>query len=514
MKSFIKALTSIFLGLIFTFIVFEIALFAFGKLERVARKLQNNSSRNNEFVILALGESTTVPMHNLKMQDYSWPAYLEKILKKENLNKRIKVINEGKESVNSDRIISDLEKNIKEYNPDLVISMMGINDFFGGIVYETEAGIKANSPLSKSRVYKLIKFLIANIKEKNELKAKEKLDCDGERACLDLAFQQKYGGYFETELAIKFLNKALEYNPNSTEAMIELGFRYMYIYTEDKNRKEQNEETIIQSIEYFEKAMKLDPTSSFANTGLINALEQSINLTSDDILLKTTKVKENIEKHKINSTDLFLALAICARCHGEEQPGFFKNKNQIFYLEKALEIEPNHTLSLLNLARYHIQYSEFDEAEKFYLKVLKQNMKDQIHGSALVELANLYLGTNREELANEIFKKAMNINGMYASNYQKLYQTLNDKNIQLIAAQYPMRSTEPLELLFKDSEDVLIVDNELLFKDLVREEGYDSIFVDRFAGDFGHCSERGNLLLAENIASVILENWEEINVEN
>jgi len=130
-KHIFKNLASIVFGIVFTFIFFEIILFAFGKLERIARKLQNSSSRNDEFVILALGESTTAPVYNFDMQDYSWPTYLEKILNKKYPNRKFKVINEGVNSITSDRIISDLEKNIKEYNPDLVISMMGINDFFG-----------------------------------------------------------------------------------------------------------------------------------------------------------------------------------------------------------------------------------------------------------------------------------------------------------------------------------------------------------------------------------------------
>jgi hypothetical protein len=64
--------------------------------------------------------------------------------------------------------------------------------------------------------------------------------------------------------------------------------------------------------------------------------------------------------------------------------------------------------------------------------------------------------------------------------------------------------------MFNNSE-ALVVSNELNFKKAVEKEGYDQIFVDRFAGDFGHCSQKGNLLLAENIKSVILENWEELS---
>jgi hypothetical protein len=132
---------------------------------------------------------------------------------------------------------------------------------------------------------------------------------------------------------------------------------------------------------------------------------------------------------------------------------------------------------------------------------------------ALIELANLYLKTDRQTLAEETFKKAIDIGGIYVKNYQKLYEILQSNNIKLIAVGYPMRSTQPLELMFSDSE-VLVVSNELNFKKAVEKEGYDQIFVDRFAGDFGHCSEKGNLLLAENVKLAILENWEKISGEN
>ena len=513
-KHIAKFLITVLFGFIFTLIFFEISLFVSGKLGKILQKTQNNFSKTDEFVILALGESTTTPMFNLKMQDYSWPSYLENLLNEEDLGKKIKVINEGKEGINSYKILRDLEKNIDKYDPDLVISIMGINDFFEEIAYETAAGIVTDSLLSKSRTYKLIKFLISNIKEKNELKTKEILDCDSEQSCIDLVIQQKSDNYSETKLAIKFLEKALKYNSDNALTLTDLGYRYMFVYTEDTYRREQEEKTIKQAIEYFKKAIEKDPTNPIANAGLIKSLEISVDSTSEIILVNTKWVKENIKKYKIKNADLFLALANCPKCHKEEITVFSKDKNRIFYLNKALETDPQNPYVLFELARYYTQNENFEEAIKFYLRVLEADMRNQIHTSSLIELATAYLETNQKELANEILKQAMDVGGMYAKNYQQLYKILKSKDIKLIAAQYPMRSSESLELIFKDKNDVLLVDNELIFKNAVKEKGYDQIFVDRFAGDFGHCSEEGNLLLAKNISSVILDNWKEISGEN
>ena len=46
-----------------------------------------------------------------------------------------------------------------------------------------------------------------------------------------------------------------------------------------------------------------------------------------------------------------------------------------------------------------------------------------------------------------------------------------------------------------------------IFKDALRKASYREYFNDMFAGDFGHCTPKGNRLLAENIAKVILKEY-------
>jgi hypothetical protein len=45
----------------------------------------------------------------------------------------------------------------------------------------------------------------------------------------------------------------------------------------------------------------------------------------------------------------------------------------------------------------------------------------------------------------------------------------------------------------------------LVFRDAVRKDSYNEYFRDAIGGDFGHCTDKGNRLLAENIASTILK---------
>jgi hypothetical protein len=90
-------------------------------------------------------------------------------------------------------------------------------------------------------------------------------------------------------------------------------------------------------------------------------------------------------------------------------------------------------------------------------------------------------------------------------NYQKTKEILDKKGIRLVCVQYPMRNIEALKQLFAGQEEIIFVDNEQVFKEALKEVSYKEYFTDIIGGDFGHCTPKGNRLLAENIANVILK---------
>jgi len=91
--------------------------------------LQESGNRlsNDEIRILALGESTTA---NLFDGESSWPDELETILNN-NSDRRFNVINKGLAGAKTAFIVSELDRNLDRYKPDIVITMMGINDIQG-----------------------------------------------------------------------------------------------------------------------------------------------------------------------------------------------------------------------------------------------------------------------------------------------------------------------------------------------------------------------------------------------
>ena len=51
--------------------------------------------------------------------------------------------------------------------------------------------------------------------------------------------------------------------------------------------------------------------------------------------------------------------------------------------------------------------------------------------------------------------------------------------------------------------NLIFIDNESVCKDVLRKHGYNEYFNDQCAGDFGHCTDKGNLLLSMNIINHI-----------
>ena len=90
-------------------------------------------------------------------------------------------------------------------------------------------------------------------------------------------------------------------------------------------------------------------------------------------------------------------------------------------------------------------------------------------------------------------------------NYRYIKRMVAGRGVKMVCMQYPMRSLEPLKHILDTLEDVRFVDNERSFTQVIAQESYDAYFIDRFAGDFGHATRKGNRLLAENVARVVLQ---------
>ena len=88
-------------------------------------------------------------------------------------------------------------------------------------------------------------------------------------------------------------------------------------------------------------------------------------------------------------------------------------------------------------------------------------------------------------------------------NMESMARTLRSRGIRLVAMQYPRRPAAPLSELLRGLQDVVVVSNQAAFEGALEGGRYEDYFMDRFAGDFGHCTPKGNRLLAENLARTL-----------
>jgi len=115
--------------------------------------------------------------------------------------------------------------------------------------------------------------------------------------------------------------------------------------------------------------------------------------------------------------------------------------------------------------------------------------------------------------AEEYFAMAEDIRVKYANKhtyelYKRILKKLIDNNIKVICMQYPVRSIESLKNILKNESyynEITFVSNEQNFKQLLKENKYNEIFKDQFAGDFGHCTGLGNTTIAENLINSLEE---------
>ncbi len=69
--------------------------------------------------------------------------------------------------------------------------------------------------------------------------------------------------------------------------------------------------------------------------------------------------------------------------------------------------------------------------------------------------------------------------------------------------QYPTLSVLPYKIYLKDYKNIIFVSNEENFKKALKKKKYFEIFIDSYCGEFGHCTEYGNKLIAKNLTKVI-----------
>ena len=331
-----------------------------------------------------------------------------------------------------------------------------------------------------------------------------------------------------------YIKKALQINPGNDLAYIQLGEIH------------RGQGKLQQAEEVFKKALKISPGNDRAYYQLGELYREQGKLQQAEEEFKKALKLNPGNQRKYQQAEIYIkkTLQINPRDDGAYlqlggtswEQGEFQQAEM--YIKKALQINPRNDRTCLALGWMYRKQGRFQQAEMYIKKALQIN---PVNDDAYHELSWLYQEQGKFQQAEEVFKKALKLNpgnsrayygieGIYwkrgrfrqaeepyhpkatleytpftTNNYHALKTILDKRKIRLVCVQYPMRNLAPLKNIFAEqADDIVFVDNEKIFREAVKKDGYAAYFRDIFAGDFGHCTDNGNKLLGENIAGVIL----------
>lgn len=446
--------------------IFEMGARAAGFVILSLQEFRNLESvkRNGEYRILCLGESTT---------QNQYPQFLERILNRQNIGVRFSVIDKGVAGTNTSEIVGNAEAYLEEYRPQMVVAMMGINDEGLHIPFEAATASKAVLFVRSLRIYKIVRFLGLRLRTKVE-----ELGSYGpgkKRAEIRSAGPDDAASPVQDRV-----KEAPKFDPKNDRDPIEMGLGY-----ERQGQYAQAEDS-------FKKAIALDPENveGYVQLGELYRQQQKFLLAEDFLQKAVARRPEDPQVHLVLGQ-------------------FYQNQKKFSQTEtaykRAVELSPKIIATHVTLAYFYQDQGRLSEAEMLYKKA---NALSPDNDRIIRALSLLYEQMGEPELAREYAQKAKKwrFKPLTERNYRRLKDILDNRKIKLVCVGYPTCSADPLRKIFEKDENVILVDNEKVFMSVLKGGSYyGEYFTDRFGGSFGHCTQKGNRLLAQNIADVILK---------
>ena len=371
-----------------------------------------------------------------------YPIKLQKILNKKYPNK-FSVIDCGIPGTNLAIILNSLDKNINKYIPSITICMMGINDQFG-----QKSNTNKKSGILNLKLVNLIVYIcdkpkkqIPIVYDTRELLQNINFFSDKLKKAVNLFYQ---GNKNEAKMIFQAL---LKQNPGDEIVYYFLSIidnnLQNYINAINWNFSFMRFEYYGRIILYYKIFNDMEKAKYFAELACNDKNPMSVNIdlygTIKNIISEENKIK--IKKKLLNP-----------------------------YMEESNMNDVDYGL----LSYEYLEQKDFQKAQEYFNK------------------------------ANEIRLKFPDLE-IYKS-YKLIIKKLTDNNIKVICMQYPVRSILPLQEQLKNEpffDKITFVSNEKNFKDMLMQKNFDDLFIDQFAGDFGHCTDLGNTLIAENVVNTL-----------
>ena len=472
------AFTGVVIGLVYVELLLRLAGFFYLSLREMNDRVA--PADDGTFRILCVGESTT---------QGQYPAYLEEILAKKRPDVKFKVIDRGIAGTNTVEILDGLEGNIKKYGPQMIVAMMGINDSGWDVVWKKKF-------YEDLRLYKLVKIFLPAQSVKILGYEYYKPRNPGARM-------------FDNVEAKTSRDKMIKHFSNT--AFYTMGDKADIMLKALINTYPQSVYPRLRLVEFYLQEHRDDESK--------NAVKE---------MLAVFKTDPDIYKHIIyillNKKDNAPAEKLLKEC-GQRMPSVRGAPWYLYEEGRILQVEGdidgalkkyeasaqacnNASIEVLSqIGEIYFTKKMYPDAEKPLLKAYELS-ENSVYQAGLLGI--LYLDMGKKDKADYYFDKAR-LSGISIcrlitrNNYVRLAQTASLNKIKLVCVQYPMRDAAPLKRMLENESGLFFVDNRGIFEKAVEENGYDRYFVDKFGGNFGHCTPEGNRMLAENIAKTILE---------
>lgn len=425
----------------------------------------NMNYDKNEFRIICLGESTTAPV-KFNSRNVAWPAALEEKLNKLRLGRTFRTFTIAYHGTSTPFLLQELGERLDSLKPHLVISMMGINDI-SSLEY-----LQREDSISKLRTIKLANWLIQSLRQRFRPEVSPTESHDIYRSILNLppGPRQNAGREMPNIQSSKGLHLFLEHIEKFAQSRPQRQRYFVY---------------------------------QIATLGLLNLFN-------------------------LNEIEHELAPALS----GEIQSAAIEMNR------KWLTHFPGDMLGV-RFFLYTTNRRQDLQSERIYR--IHQGLDNG--GQLDNTLMSLIGGYADSRIREEIQKFGIQLDhsetplSKTRNNYWHLANMLKNRNIQYMAMQYPTASITPLRTIFSNQKSkmnsygdfisapdivgpvspgfrhIIFVSNEN-FRNIVTPTNEAEYFTDMFATNrnlrFGHTTQKGHDLIADNIAQVFTEHWHDL----
>jgi tetratricopeptide (TPR) repeat protein len=174
-------------------------------------------------------------------------------------------------------------------------------------------------------------------------------------------------------------------------------------------------------------------------------------------------------------------------------------------LENALVLDPASPRILNNLAAAYLKHGDTARAAALLEEGVRLHPRNDLIAG---RLATCFALQGRHDEADRWYARADELrraspSAVDRAAYLRIVDTAQRRGIIVLCVQYPVRAVDGLKEMIGDRKGLFFVDNKDVFREAIKRRGYNALFLDSDEGDFGHCNDEGNRILAANVAAAV-----------